>query len=267
MSVTVDANLTKLNVLGLGATSLLKVASNAVVVGHVIRSLRGQEEDRLLSKVDETTRCRLLSLKDALDEVLATAGLDLLDEIGGGVGDGRAVDEGDVSQTVGTRGLGAEDGVSEWRTRRLKKDQALGELGAGISDKNGHHTTLAMSKEDNRLANLVKKGSTSSLDGLLLVGGIVDELDIGSIEGVKDRVSSLAGTRPLGMLLSLGPEIELLHGSKALLDDLCRVCGGLGSTGEGRPCRSSSEGLIDDINFVALVDELACPTTASVRLI
>lgn len=262
-----DANLTKLNVLGLGATSLLKVASNAVVVRHVIRSLRGDEEDRLLGKVDKTARCRLLGLEDTLDEVLATAGLDLLDEIGGGVCDGRAVDEGNVGQTVGARGLGAEDGVSEGRTRGLKKDEALCELGAGISDKNGHHTTLAVAKEDNRLANLVQKGSTGSLDGLLLVGGVVDELDVGSIEGVKDRVTSLAGTRPLGVLLSLGPQVELLHGSEALLDDLCRVCGGLGSTSEGRPCRSSSEGLIDDINFVALVDELARPTTASVRLI
>jgi hypothetical protein len=267
VSIAVDANLTKLDVLGLGATCLLEVTSNAVVIRHVIRSLRGDEEDGLLGKVDETARGRLLGLEDTLDEVLATAGLDLLDEIGGGVGDGRAVDEGNVSQTVGAGGLGAEDGVSEGRTRGFKKDEALGELGAGISDKNGHHTTLAVTKEDNRLANLVKKGSTSSLDGLLLVCGIVDKLDVGSIEGVKDRVSSLAGTRPLGVLLRLGPQVELLHGSEALLDDLGRVCGGLGSTGEGRPCRSSSEGLIDNINFVALVDELARPTAASVRLV
>jgi hypothetical protein len=262
-----DANLAKLNVLGLGATSLLKVTGNAVVVGHMIGSLRSEEENRLAGKVDETTGCRLLGLKDALDEVLATAGLNLLDEISGGVGDGRAVDEGNVSQTVGTRCLGAEDGVSEGRTRRLKKDQALGELGASISDENGHHTALAVAKEDNRLANLVEKGSTSSLDGLLLVGSIVDELDVGSIEGVKDRVSSLAGTRPLGVLLSLGPKLVVLHGSEALLDDLRRVRRGLGCTSEGRPCRSSSEGLIDDINFIALVDELTRPTTASVWLI
>lgn len=235
VSVAADAGLSKLEVLSLGAASLAKEVGSTVVVGHVVGRLGSEDEDGLALQVDQTTRRRLAGLKNALNKVVTSAGLDLLNQVGGRVRDRGAVGEGDVSQTVGAGSLGAEDGVPEGRASGLKKNETLSESRAGVRDKNGHDTTLAVADKDDGSANLVEEGSASILDCGLLVGGIVDELNIGHVESVKDGVTPHTSSRPLGVLGSLGPEVEVLARSEALLNNLGRVGRGLRSASGGHP--------------------------------
>ena len=66
----------------------------------------------------------------------------MLDEVGGWIGDGRGVHEWDVSETVGSGWVGAEDGLLEGWAGWLKKYECFGELRASIGDDDGENTAL-----------------------------------------------------------------------------------------------------------------------------
>lgn len=220
VAVAVEAGLAELEVLRLAAAGLQQELDAAVVVGSVVGRLRGDEEDGLVGEVDELARGGGLSLEHALDVVLTLGRVGLLDEVGCGIGDLGGVGDGDVGETVGAGGLVAEDSLLEGRAGGLEQNEGLGQLGAGIGDDDGHEAALAVTENDGGSADLVEEGGTGGLDGCLLVGGIVDELNIGAVEGIKDLVTHHAGTGPLGVVHGLGPEHILLDGGEALLDDL-----------------------------------------------
>lgn len=267
MTIAVDAGLTKLEVLGLGAASLLEEANGAVVVGSMIGSLRGDQEDRLAGQVDEPAGGRGRGLEHALNVIIVSGSVTGLDEVGGGVGHSRRVGDGDISQTPRSAGLGAEDGLAERGAGGLEQDEGLGELGTGISNEDWHEAALAVANQNHRLADLVEEGGAGILNSGLLVGGVVDELDVGAVEGVEVAIAHDTRAGPLGVLASLGPQHVVLDGGEALLNDLGRVGGRLGGAIRGHPGGTTAQRLVDDVDLVALLDEARRPAAGAVRLV
>lgn len=152
--------------------------------------------------------------------VLIRSRIDLLHEVHSGNGDRGRVGELNVSQSPGTSGSGAEDGFSERRPGGLQQDQSLGELGTSIGNDNGHYAALAVANENHGLANLVQQRGTGILNRGLLVDSVINELDVGAVESVKDGIAHGAIAWPLRVQSGLWPQIVVLDGGETLLDYL-----------------------------------------------
>lgn len=62
-----------------------------------------------------------------------------------------------------------------------------------------------MPNKNHGLSNPVQQRRASILNGKLLIGGVVDKLDVGAVEGIKDGIAHGAIAWPLRMKSSLWP--------------------------------------------------------------
>lgn len=253
MAVPVDARLWKFKVGCLITARLFKVADGAVIIGHMIRRLRCNKKDGLACQIRELSWRGTGSLEYTLGMVHVRRRILLLHEIHRGIVNRGSVGERDVSQSPSTSGSGAEDGFLERRSRRFQQDEGLCELRTSISNDNWHQATLAMANKNHGLSNLVQQRRTGSLHCELLIRGVVDELDIGAVEGVKDGIAHGAIAWPLRMKNSLWPQVVILRGGEALLNNLGGISRRLNHHVSRLPWGACSKRLVYEVYLVTLV--------------
>lgn len=124
-----------------------------------------------------------------------------------------------------------------------------------------------MSDEDGGPADAVEQGGAGGLDGSLLVNGVRNKLDVGGVEGVKDRVPHGAISWPLRVMACLGPEHVAADGREALLDGFGRVRGRARGAVAGLPRGAATERLVHDVYVKTLFEEPRGPAASAVRLV
>lgn len=253
MSIPVDSNVRQGEVFSRD-TSLLKELDGAPVVGHMVARLGRQHYRRDVRQVNKLARA-VRGLNDAIRDTRSViAGDDLLDEVGGGVGDGRVVGQRRIRETVGAGRGGREDSLAEGRAGRLDGDDALDEGRAGVGQQPRHQAALAVGDEHGRLADAVEQLRAGVLEGRLLIdGGAAEERHGGGVVGVEVVVTHGAVAGPLRVELRLRPQVVLLDRGEALLEQLGRIGAG-GQAGRGR--RTAAVGLINDVDLVALAEKV-----------
>ena len=122
-----------------------------------------------------------------------------------------------------------------------------------------------MREQDHGLANPVQESSAGGLYGRLLVSCAGEKFDVGGVVGIEDWVTHFAGTWPLRVQFRLRPKVEVLACSETLLNDLGAV--GCESAISRHPSRATAEGLIDDVDGVAMGRVERGPSTTPIWLV
>lgn len=264
VTVTVDANLTQLQMLR-GHTSLAQELDSAPVIGSMVRRLGGQDHSRHLLQVDQLARLRVLGLNDTRGTRSGVAGDNLAHEVLLGVRNGGLKSKGNVCETIGTRRGVAEDSLLEGRASGFQGHDGVDKVRAHIGDDPWHEASLRVGEQNHRATDKVQQCRTGLLHGVLLTGAGSKELHSRGVVGVENGITHHAGTVPLSVQRGLGPEHVVFRGCESLLEDLSAV--GFHGAIAWEPGAAATEGLIDQVAFVALGEEIGGPATSAVGLV
>ena len=264
VTVTVDANLTQLQMLR-GHASLAQELDSAPVIGSMVRRLGGQDHSRHLLQIDKLARRRVIGLNDTRGPRSGVAGDDLSHKVLLGVRHGGLKSKGNVRETVWTRGRVTEDSLLEGRAGRFQGHDGVDKVRAYIGDDPWHKTSLRVGEQNHRATDKVQQRRTGLLHGILLTGAGSKELYSRGVVGVKNGITHHASTVPLSVQRGLGPEHVMLRGGKSLLQDLSAV--GFKGAIAWEPGAAAPEGLIDQVAFVALREEVGSPAASTIGFV
>ena len=258
----------------------LQVRHGAVVVGGVIARLARQEQYRDAGQVDELPRgVRLLK---ARHETGVRRG-DVDGGYHGGVaGDRRVVGQRQRAGPVGAREALLWEYVHERRacarlvsgfrrlstfptgsaTFGLEGHNGLDERRVLVGDAPAEQPALRVRHQDHGLADaLQQRGAGGAVHGLGLVE-VGEGLHLGRVEGVEDGVAEHAGAGPLRVQVRLRPAVVVLRGREEVLGE---VDAELAQRRLGRqPGGAAAVGLLDEVDLVALAQEVRGPALAVV---
>ncbi len=148
------------------------------------------------------------------------------------------------------------------RTARLDGKNALHQVQARIGGAPADHARLGMGEQHRRSDAIEQLGHRFAVE-LLDHAFVVDGLDLARIERVESRISLPSRPRPLRVQARLRPQLLDLGRGETLLDIADRGLAGLAVDVAEEP-GASAAGLVDDIDCIAIGNEIARPAPAAV---
>lgn len=266
MAVPVNAPLTQLNPLG-AATRLLQVINNAVIIRHMRTRLARQRNKRHARNLRQLQRrLNLHETAPLRQRILADARrIQLV-----GAGDGRNVVDGGVGQAPGTGGGAADGGggvagvALEGDDGGLEVDVAGDEGGAVVGEQDWVQRADGV-RDEERGADEREQRAARGAHRELLRGEVGRQRDEAGLEGVEVGVAFQAGARPLRVVLRLRVGVGQLGRGEALLADFGRGADAHGVVGEVFGAAAADGGLVEEVDLVAVVQEVRGEALAVVR--